>query len=506
MPALAIPDPIPAPASTVFLAVPDERIAQATSTLDDLGLDVLERTGIPGLAIAVVYKGQVIYARGFGERIVGNPEPVDADTVFLLASVSKPVGATVVATQVDAGRVEWDSPVQDFLPGFDLGDEWTSEHVTIGDLYAHRSGLPDHAGDDLEDIGFDRDTVIERLALLPKNQFRAGYAYTNFGLTAAAEAVAVAAGTDWASLSEEMIYEPLGMASTSSRHADYMARVNRAASHVPGAGGYVVSDRRQPDAQSPAGGVSSSVNDMAPWMAMVLDGGQVGDTRLISDAALSPALSPQMITGAPRDVSARAGTYGFGFNVGIRPTGRVMLSHSGAFSLGASTSIAMIPDLDLGIVVLTNAPPVGAAEAITASFLDRSEIGIDSRDWLDAYGPLMAALSAPVGQLVGVEPPRDAAPAKPSDEYAGSYGNAYFGPATVIASDDSLSLRLGPADGELPMTHWDGNVFVVHPISENQPAGSISRVAFFEDPSGDIVEMRIEHLNENGLGSFLVLE
>ncbi|WP_201742155.1 serine hydrolase [Mangrovicoccus ximenensis] len=149
--------------------------------------------------------------------------------------------------------MNWTSPVRDFLPWFDLGDDWVSGHVTIGDLYAHRSGLPDHAGDDLEDIGYGRREVLERLGKLPQGPFRAQYAYTNFGLTAAAEAVATAAGTDWAALSEEAIYKPLGMTSTSSRHADYMGRANRAAGHVPGEGGYEAADLRQPDAQSAAG-------------------------------------------------------------------------------------------------------------------------------------------------------------------------------------------------------------------------------------------------------------
>lgn len=160
----------------------------AISTLDDLGHDVLARSGIPGLAIAVVHDGRTVYARGFGKRAIGHQDHIDADTVFLLASLSKPVGATVVATQVDAGLVSWRSPVRDFLPSFDLGDPWINEHVTIGDLYAHRSGLPDHAGDDLEDIGFNRSAILERLALLPKGVFRVDYAYTNFGITAAAEA------------------------------------------------------------------------------------------------------------------------------------------------------------------------------------------------------------------------------------------------------------------------------------------------------------------------------
>ncbi|WP_217898817.1 serine hydrolase [Puniceibacterium sediminis] len=501
LPVLAIPEPIPAPPMTVLLPVPQDRIESAIVSLDDLGQEMLERSGIPGLAIGVVQNGDIVYMRGFGVRTAGQPTPVDPNTVFLLASLSKAVGATVVAQQVGEGRVDWTSPVRDFLPWFDMGDAWVSDHVTIGDLYAHRSGLPDHAGDDLEDIGYDRRAVLQRLGLLPQHAFRAHYAYTNFGLTVAAEAVATAVGIDWADLSENVLYGPLGMTSTSSRHADFMARENRASSHIITDGHYVETDLRQPDAQSPAGGVSSSVRDMSRWMAMVLNDGTIDGLQVVPAEALRPALSPQMISRAPMATSARTSSYGYGFNVGVRPSGRVELSHSGAFALGAATSFTMIPDLGLGIVVLTNAPPTGAAEAISASFADRVELGQDSRDWLSGYAPLMAALTAPVGSLVGVPAPTTPEMPRPNAAYVGTYENEYFGATTVEEVNGRLVLRLGPDQHTLTLTHWDKDSFVAHPVTENQPEGSVSRVDF---ASIDRIAttVRIEHLDHEGLGRF----
>lgn len=502
LPALGLPDPMPAPDRMVWLPVTQERIDAAVSALDELGASMLGRSGIPGLAIGVVHKGETVYARGFGTRAAGGDAKVDADTVFLLASLSKSVGATVVAGQVGTGRIAWNTPVRTHLPRFDMGDPWVSAHVTIGDLYAHRSGLPDHAGDDLEDLGYDRKMVLERLALLPKHPFRAHYAYTNFGLTAAAEATAVSAGTDWASLSEETLYAPLGMTSTSSRHADYMARDNRASSHMIDGDGYALTDMRQPDEQSPAGGVSSSVADMSRWMAMVLAGGVVDGKPVIDAKALLAATSPQTISSAPDAMDARAGTYGFGFGVGMRPSGRVTISHSGAFALGASTNFVLVPDLELGIVVLTNAAPSGVAEAVTAAFLDRVELGIETRDWLAGYAPRLKALSRPFGSLVGVQKPADPAPAQPAEAYVGRYDSAYFGAATVEEADGGLVLRLGPGQAPLAMQHWDGDSFVVQPMSENQPKGSVSRVEFSRTAPASAASVTIEHLDENGLGTF----
>ena len=141
----------------------------------------------------------------------------------------------------------------DKLPWFALSDPAVTRVLTIGDLYSHRSGLPDHAGDKLEDLGYDRRFILERLRQLPLAPFRISYAYTNFGVTAAAEAVATAAGTSWEDLSEQVLYRPLGMASTSSRFADYEARADKALGHIRTGDGYRPLFRRDADAQSPAG-------------------------------------------------------------------------------------------------------------------------------------------------------------------------------------------------------------------------------------------------------------
>jgi len=139
--------------------------------------------------MAVVFQDQVVYAKGFGVREGGKPEKVDVDTVFQLASVSKPIGATVVTALVSERKISWDSKISDLVPTFAMYDPWVTREITIRDLYAHRSGLPEHAGDLLEDLGYDRAQVLYRLRFQkPDSSFRSHYAYTNFGMTAAAVA------------------------------------------------------------------------------------------------------------------------------------------------------------------------------------------------------------------------------------------------------------------------------------------------------------------------------
>src|SRR6476661_9682318 len=178
--------------------VTSEQVTNAVQEVEKLAQQQIDQNAVPGLAIAVVFQDKVVYAKGFGVRDVNTKAPVEADTVFQLASVSKPIGSTMVAELIGEGKITWDSKLSALDPTFEMFDPWVTREVTVRDMYAHRSGLPDHAGDLLEDIGYDRRQVLERLRLYRLDAFRALYWYTNFGLTAAAEAVAQASGRTWA--------------------------------------------------------------------------------------------------------------------------------------------------------------------------------------------------------------------------------------------------------------------------------------------------------------------
>jgi CubicO group peptidase (beta-lactamase class C family) len=490
------------PAQISGVPIPDGQIDTAIRRLDALASDLMQRSGIPGMAVAVVRDGKTVYAKGFGIRDVKGRLPVDPDTVFQIASLSKSLAGTVVAHEVGRGRVAWNARLVEHLPWFRLSDPWISDRVTIADMFSHRSGLPDHAGDDLEDLGYDRRAVLERLRLLTLHGLRDIYAYTNFGLTAGAEAVAVASGKDWARLSQEALYDPLGMTRTSSRFADFEAQTNRALGHVKISEGYQSSHQRKPDEQSPAGGVSSTVNDLARWMIMMLDGGRFEGREVIRADALLPSITAQVVSSPAPAMDVRPGFYGYGVNVGISPAGRVALSHSGAFALGAATHYALLPSARVGIVVLTNAAPSGVPESLGATFLDLVQFGTVSRDWFAAYAPIMATLIAPSGDLVGVTAPSNPAPAAPLSAYEGYYANPYFGDARIVAVGDGLQLQIGPQGRSYALRHWNGDTFAVSPSSENETDGSLSSIVFTRAGSERAGELMISYLSENGFGRF----
>jgi CubicO group peptidase (beta-lactamase class C family) len=481
-----------------------QQVEAALPKLEQLVKETLRKTGVPGLALAVVYQDEVLDLKGFGVRKVGEKQPVDADTVFQLASVSKPIASTIVAGVVGDGKVSWDDPIIKHDPGFQMDIPYVTDEVTLRDMFSHRSGLPDHAGDLLEDLGFDRATTLYRLRYLPTGEnFRATYAYTNFGLTEAAVAAAKAAGKTWEDLAVQRLYQPLGMAHTSSRFADYEKAANRALLHVRQGGAWVAKYTRDAETEAPAGGVSSTVRDLAQWVRLQLGNGTFEGKSVIAADALAETHRPQMVSTPPNNPATdRAGWYGLGWNVNYDDQGRVQLGHSGAFNLGASTAVNLLPAEQLGIIALTNGYPIGVPEAINRSFFDLALFGKVQQNWLDLYGRLIASVEqAPYGTSVDYsKPPAHPAPPLAPAACIGTYFNNFFQDIAVVAHNGGLGLGLGPKKDLFPLTHFNGNVFTYQPAGEN--AYGLSGVTFTAGSNGKASSVLIENLNIHKQGTF----
>src|SRR5436305_7620525 len=192
--------------------VTSEQVTHAIQELEQLAQKQIQENALPGLAIAVVFQDKVVYGKGFGVRDASAKVPVDADTVFQLASLSKPIGSTVVAELVGEGKITWDSKLSVLDPAFVMFDPWVTRELTIRDMYAHRSGLSPHAGDLLEDLGFARAEILHRLRYQhPASSFRSHYAYTNFGMTEGGIASAKESGLDRERASEATVDRPFDL-------------------------------------------------------------------------------------------------------------------------------------------------------------------------------------------------------------------------------------------------------------------------------------------------------
>jgi CubicO group peptidase (beta-lactamase class C family) len=492
-------------ASSDAPGVTPDRVASAVAQIEPYIAELLEQTGVPGVAVAVVYKDEIVLAAGYGEREIGTGVPVDADTVFQLASVSKCLASTTVAAVVGDGNASWDDKIVDLDPTFAMYDPWVTSEVTVRDLFSHRTGLVDHVGDDLEDLGYDRAEILYRLRFMPpEGRFRDHYAYTNFGLTQAAVAVAYNLGVEWEDLAFERLYKPLGMTSTSSRFDDFMAMENRAIPHVLVDDAYVAKHQRQPNAQTPAGGVSSSVSDLAQWLRLVLGDGTVAGEELIDAAALSEAYRPTAASSPAKNAAFdRTGFYGLGWNVGTDALGHPRISHSGAFALGAGTTVIASPAEQLAVIALSNAAANGVVEAIAFTFMDLAQIGTPATDYFAAFKPILADANTPkYGLAVDYSTsPADLVSPLPLDAYAGNFTNDYFGDIEVAIDGDALVLHLGPSLTAFPMRHFNNDVFLYQPVGEN--AAGESAVTFTVGADGVAGSLVIENLDISHHGTFV---
>jgi CubicO group peptidase (beta-lactamase class C family) len=479
-----------------------EKVLAALPALKTMAEQLVAKGEVPGLSIAVVHRDEVVYAGGFGARQAGGDDKVDADTVFQLASLSKPLASTVVAALVGDGKLSWDTRIAEIDPGFALHEPYPTAEVTLRDLFAHRSGLSGSAGNDIEDLGVTQGEILQRLRLArPAHSFRGGYAYSNFGLTEGAVAAARASGKSWDEAAEERLYKPLGMASSSSRYRDFMARPNRSALHVRIDGQWTAFTRRNADAQSPAGGASASARDLAQWLRLQLGKGKLGDRQVIDAAALEQTHVPAVVRGVEPN-TGRAAFYGLGWNVDYRAHG-VEWSHAGAFSAGARTVAHLLPDEQLGIVVLTGAFPTGVPEGVVASFLDSVFDGKPSRDWVAQWNALydkhfgIAAKKAAMAPYA--TPPANALRPLPFASYAGTYANEYVGTAKIEDTGSGLVLLLGAAGRRYPLTPFTRDLFLYS--AQPESPGWPSALTFTIGPDGKAAKVTLDDFNADELGT-----
>jgi CubicO group peptidase (beta-lactamase class C family) len=369
-------------------------------------------------------------------------------------------------------------------------------------MYSHRSGLPDHAGDLLEDMGLTRAEILHRLRYQrPDSSFRSHYAYTNYGITEGGVAAAKAYGMEWEAVSKQKLYDPLGMNATSSRYADFMARKNTALGHVQMNGKWVQKSKFNPDTESPAGGASSSVNDMARWMRLQLANGKFAGRQIVDQKALAETHHPHMLTGF-NPYTGLPGFYGLGWKVSYDPESRLRLNHSGAFASGAATQVNLVPAEQLGIVVLTNAYPVGIAEAMATTFLETALYGKPTQDWFAFYKQLFSN-PAMIGLGRGFDyskTPKSPTPALENSAYVGRYTNDYFGDISIVEKDGGLAIVQGTKHKAFLMKHWAHDTFTYETEGEN--AVGTSGITFIIGPDGKANHVVVGNLNVHGEGTF----
>ncbi len=458
---------------------------------------------VPGLAVAIVKDGEVVLAKGYGVRDMHDGGAVDEHTLFAIASNSKAFTVASLAMLVDEGELSWDDPVREHLPWFDLYDPYVSDAMLVRDLLCHRGGLGTYSGDLLwYGTGYSAEEVVRRARHLePAGPFRASFGYSNLMFIAAGEILRAVTGERWDAFVTRRILEPLGMGRTVTSTTALARMGNVAMPHGIGWHGELRTyDWYNWDAMAAAGGIISSVSDMAKWLRLQLGRGEVDGRRYFSEDAsetMWTVHTPQAVSAGSRALYPSTHFRGYGLGWGLMDyRGRKVTSHGGGYD-GMFSRVALVPEERLGMVILTNSM-TGVATALSYVILD-AYLGGD-RDWSDELlerwrrgqeRELQRRHDAVAPKATGTSPSLDL------EAYTGTYGGPMYGDGTVSLEDGHLVLRLLPnPDLVANLSHLHHDTFLVEWRNDFAWFGK-GTATFDLDRTGAVVDLDIYVPNQD---------
>jgi len=479
--------------------------APAVSTAPPADLDAyvaaaMKTFDVPGIAVAIVKDGKIVLTKGYGVRRMGDPTPVDEFTMFGIGSNTKAFTTAALATLVDEGKLSWDDPVYQRLPGFVMYDPYVSHEMTIRDLLTHRSGMGLGEGDLLfwPHSTYTREEVIYKLRFMkPASSFRSKYAYDNLLYMAAGQIIPVVTGISWDDYVRQRIFAALGMNHSSVTNAAFRTGDDYAFPHKRVDGKLQVVPFEVLDNAGPAGAINSCAADMAKWVQLQLNRGKFADRdgHLFSEQRSKEMWTPQTIlpTNDPpaplAALKANFADYALGWRLRDYH-GRKLVGHTGGIA-GFVSRVMLAPEENLGVVVLTNAEEDGAFDSILYHVLDHY-FHLPPGDWIAAFKAVADKEEKDAAETMKKAEGARAADSKPSlplEKYAGVYNDAWYGPITIRMENGGLVISFDHTPGMVgDLQHWQYDTFKahwrVHTIED-------AFVTFSLNPDGTIVSAKM---------------
>ncbi len=458
---------------------------------------------VPGMAIAIVKDDRLVFAKGYGVCEVGKPEKVDENTLFAIASNTKAFTAAALAILVDEQKLSWDDRVQSYLPYFELYDPYVSHDFRIRDLLCHRSGIRTFGGDLIwYGTCYSREQVVRRARFLKQAfPFRSGYGYSNIMFIAAGELLERATGRAWEEFIRERFLTPLGMKRTVLSVKELAGKGNVATPHAEVDNQLRTFPWRDWNNTVPAGGIISSAADLAQWLRLQLGRGTFQGKTIFSEQQSRVMWTPHVSfvpsnRNEERNPYVRLSGYGLGWQLAAY-RGQMMGHHGGAYD-GMISHTAVLPDKQVGVVVLTNST-TGLANALVYKVLD-AYLGVEDRDWSgeelkrereDKRRKTEEQAQADSQRVLNTKP------SLPLDNYLGTYGGPMYGDAEVRMENGKLVLVfLANPDFTGDLTHWHFDTFEVKWRTAFPWFGK-GKVQFLPDNAGRVTEMKVDVPNED---------
>ncbi|PJJ58645.1 serine hydrolase domain-containing protein [Hymenobacter chitinivorans] len=450
---------------------------------------------IPGLSVVVIKNGKVVVSKGYGVRAVGKSEPVDANTLFMIASNTKLFTGTALAKLEDDKKLSLNDRVDKYLPGFRLYDSVTTRLVTVRDLMGHHFGTKTFQGDfTFWDSDLSRQEIVQRMRLLkPSGQFRKDYGYCNAGFVAAGLVIpAVTGGTSWDDYVQQNFLQPLGMSNTYTGTAGFEKRANIALPYSNTFGPLTPMPFDHIDNIGPCGSMVSSVNDLAKWMQFQLDSGRYQGKQVMSWAALRKTRDPNTLLSTRKSsaLPTHYMTYGLGvFSADY--AGSQVFWHTGG-ATGFVSNVCFVPEEQLGIAILTNNDNQSFFEALRYQILD-SYLGVPYTNRSAAYLPGARTGDQETYAAVAKLQKRVAQKKKlplALDAYTGQFSHPLFGPISIAKQGKQLLVSFSNHPNlTATLDYMDGQEF--RATYSNPTYGIFPAVFKVEGQRVASVEMRI---------------
>jgi CubicO group peptidase (beta-lactamase class C family) len=415
---------------------------------------------IPGLAIGIVANNRLVYAKGFGVRSKSNGLPVDTRTVFQIGSTTKAFLTATMAIMVDRGKLRWDDRVVDLYPEFRLKDPWVTREFRVFDLPAQRSGLPPLVNDILAMLNFKEPEMIRSLGHVePVSSFRTTFAYTNITHLLAARIVAKATGApDWNAVLQKELLDPLGMKDSTYTAEAIEAAPNHARGHrwTPEGTIEVPFTPIFPYHLAGSGNINSNIEDMARWARMQLGNGTFDGRRIVSSENLAYTRMPKV---ALNDQLF----YALGWYNYLTPNGNILWHDGDALSFGSF--VGLVPDKNIGIIILTNETNVEAPNSLGVWVLDRILGNAKHDPVAENLKNAKATFEATAKQFAKPANPRPFPQLAP---LTGNFVNSSFGKAVLTLKDEALVIEVQATGAKFKLVPWDGDIFMATLMATDQ--------------------------------------
>ena len=473
-------------AGTAPLPAQETKLDELDKYLDE----AREKSGIPGMAVGIVKDGKVVLLKGYGVRDVETSAAVDEQTLFAIASITKAFTVAGIGMLQEEGKLAWEDKVTAHVPYFRLHDEYVTSLMTIEDLTCHRSGLATFDGDVLwYGTDYSRREIVERIRELPLSKtFRTDFGYQNIMFITAGQAITEVSGSSWDDFMRQRIFDPLGMNSTVTSITKFTPETNLAYPHLKGK----KIDLLNYDNSGATAALNSNVADMTKWISFWLNNGIAGNDTLLSADNRRRIFTPHTVLPASAHEEANGiHLKGYGMGWYLMDYKGVKVAHHGGGLPGYISKIALVPEQNLGMIILTNDMsylPSALMYKIIDHFAERSD-----KDWAGEYHGYYTGNEKRLEKREEerlAERKKNTHPSHTLDAYTGKFEDKMYGRATVKLENDKLQLTLEPTSelfsGQL--LHWHYDTFEV---TLNDPYLPPGLVTFYADEKGDITGFKI---------------